>query len=188
MHFRVAEMYSSSGGDAVAQPATGRLELIFRIPSLIFANKKSTHSGAFLLAERKGFEPLRRYQRLHDFQSCAFDQLSHLSRPTSGCRSHRRPRYHTRFRQKCQAFLQKTCAFLSEKRRLCAQIFYAIIVFFKTYIPIVRAMYRRMPGFPRTALISAPLKTLRSPSRAIRFLKTRKHTRPPRARSIMPME
>lgn len=31
------------------------------------------------MAERKGFEPLRRYQRLHDFQSCAFDQLSHLS-------------------------------------------------------------------------------------------------------------
>ena len=36
--------------------------------------------SGFLLAERKGFEPLRRYQRLHDFQSCAFDQLSHLSR------------------------------------------------------------------------------------------------------------
>ena len=31
------------------------------------------------LAERKGFEPLKRYQRLHDFQSCALDQLSHLS-------------------------------------------------------------------------------------------------------------
>ncbi len=36
-------------------------------------------SGLSNLAERKGFEPLRRYQRLHDFQSCAFDQLSHLS-------------------------------------------------------------------------------------------------------------
>ncbi len=32
-----------------------------------------------LLAEREGFEPSRRYQRLHDFQSCAFGQLSHLS-------------------------------------------------------------------------------------------------------------
>ena len=31
------------------------------------------------LAERKGFEPLKRYQRLHDFQSCALGQLSHLS-------------------------------------------------------------------------------------------------------------
>ena len=31
------------------------------------------------MAEREGFEPSRRYQRLHDFQSCAFDQLSHLS-------------------------------------------------------------------------------------------------------------
>ncbi len=38
-----------------------------------------THLGHFTKAEREGFEPSRRYQRLHDFQSCAFDQLSHLS-------------------------------------------------------------------------------------------------------------
>ncbi len=31
------------------------------------------------LAERKGFEPLNAFNTLHDFQSCAFDQLSHLS-------------------------------------------------------------------------------------------------------------
>ena len=30
------------------------------------------------LAERKGFEPLNAFNTLHDFQSCAFDQLSHL--------------------------------------------------------------------------------------------------------------
>ena len=35
-------------------------------------------SGVFL-AERKRFELLIRYQRIHDFQSCALDQLSHLS-------------------------------------------------------------------------------------------------------------
>jgi hypothetical protein len=31
------------------------------------------------MAERKGFEPLRALGALHDFQSCALDQLSHLS-------------------------------------------------------------------------------------------------------------
>ena len=34
---------------------------------------------AFNMAERKGFEPLRALGALHDFQSCALDQLSHLS-------------------------------------------------------------------------------------------------------------
>ena len=33
----------------------------------------------FLLAEREGFEPSVRDYRTHDFQSCALDQLSHLS-------------------------------------------------------------------------------------------------------------
>ena len=33
-----------------------------------------------VVAEREGFEPSERYQRSHDFQSCALDQLSHLSR------------------------------------------------------------------------------------------------------------
>ena len=34
---------------------------------------------SFFVAERKGFEPLRALWALHDFQSCALDQLSHLS-------------------------------------------------------------------------------------------------------------
>ena len=34
---------------------------------------------SFSVAERKGFEPLRALWALHDFQSCALDQLSHLS-------------------------------------------------------------------------------------------------------------
>ena len=32
-----------------------------------------------LLAERWGFEPQNAFDTLHDFQSCALDQLSHLS-------------------------------------------------------------------------------------------------------------
>ncbi len=31
------------------------------------------------MAEREGFEPSMRYKRIHEFQSCALDQLSHLS-------------------------------------------------------------------------------------------------------------
>ncbi len=31
------------------------------------------------LAEREGFEPSRRFCRPHDFQSCSFGQLGHLS-------------------------------------------------------------------------------------------------------------
>ena len=32
-----------------------------------------------VLAEREGFEPSDGYKPSHDFQSCALDQLSHLS-------------------------------------------------------------------------------------------------------------
>ncbi len=34
---------------------------------------------SFFMAEREGFEPSVRDYRTHDFQSCALDQLSHLS-------------------------------------------------------------------------------------------------------------
>ena len=30
-------------------------------------------------AERMGFEPMKRFWRLHTFQACAIDQLGHLS-------------------------------------------------------------------------------------------------------------
>ena len=33
----------------------------------------------FYLAERWGFEPQMRFWRIHDFQSCSFGQLGHLS-------------------------------------------------------------------------------------------------------------
>ena len=35
--------------------------------------------GSGFLAERWGFEPQNAFDTLHDFQSCALDQLSHLS-------------------------------------------------------------------------------------------------------------
>ena len=37
------------------------------------------HEGSGFLAERWGFEPQNAFDTLHDFQSCALDQLSHLS-------------------------------------------------------------------------------------------------------------
>ena len=35
--------------------------------------------GTLFMAESKGFEPSNRLWRLHDFQSCSFDQLGQLS-------------------------------------------------------------------------------------------------------------
>ena len=49
----------------------------FRIP--LQNKKRRTTFVVLLMAERKGFEPLNAFNTLHDFQSCAFDQLSHLS-------------------------------------------------------------------------------------------------------------
>ncbi len=40
----------------------------------------ATSPSSTVMAEREGFEPSRRSTRLHDFQSCAFDQLNHLSK------------------------------------------------------------------------------------------------------------
>lgn len=44
---------------------------------------KGFHTGLsyrpVIMAESKGFEPSKRFWRLHDFQSCSFDQLGQLS-------------------------------------------------------------------------------------------------------------
>ena len=40
---------------------------------------KNHSSSGFFLAEREGFEPSVPLWGTHDFQSCALDQLSHLS-------------------------------------------------------------------------------------------------------------
>ena len=63
----------------------------------------------FLLAEREGFEPSVRDYRTHDFQSCALDQLSHLSVSTHIW-------YHNLFRLSSVfftffKFFQKNCHF-----------------------------------------------------------------------------
>ena len=41
--------------------------------------KIRNHESSGFLAERWGFEPQNAFDTLHDFQSCALDQLSHLS-------------------------------------------------------------------------------------------------------------
>ena len=46
----------------------------------MFINKKSSRTMCRDdMAEREGFEPSNGFKPLHDFQSCALDQLSHLS-------------------------------------------------------------------------------------------------------------
>ena len=48
--------------------------------SLCQKKKAVTPTGVTaFLAERKGFEPLIPFWGIHDFQSCALDQLGHLS-------------------------------------------------------------------------------------------------------------
>ena len=51
--------------------------------------KNLKHFCFRFLAERWGFEPQNAFDTLHDFQSCALDQLSHLSTsfvlPLGGC-------------------------------------------------------------------------------------------------------
>ena len=46
-----------------------------------YINKKSTLLGTFLFGAEKGIRTLVTVPRKHDFQSCAFDQLSHLCKP-----------------------------------------------------------------------------------------------------------
>ena len=57
----------------------------------------------FCLAERVGFEPTLPLRGKHDFQSCAFDQLSHLSTRVFYGGSVRRNEYDTRTRFDLQA-------------------------------------------------------------------------------------
>ena len=77
------------------------------------------------MAERKGFEPLKRYQRLHDFQSCALDQLSHLSVLYLLW-----PRYYIIYYLPCQA---KNAYFLQQRQKLFAVVSLLFLI-------------RKMPG------------------------------------------
>ena len=49
------------------------------ITRVVSESKRASEGCSFALAERKGFEPLLEDYSKHDFQSCALDQLSHLS-------------------------------------------------------------------------------------------------------------
>ena len=49
------------------------------ITRVVSESKRASKGCSFALAERKGFEPLLEDYSKHDFQSCALDQLSHLS-------------------------------------------------------------------------------------------------------------
>ena len=67
---------------------------------------------SFFVAERKGFEPLRALGALHDFQSCALDQLSHLS--IFFCAAPDCMSYYSNTNFKCQALF---CIFLQKNLR-----------------------------------------------------------------------
>ena len=70
--------------------------------------RKTRIKAGFLLAERGGFEPPNGFKPLHDFQSCAFDQLSHLSKL---------PCYYTKAFHKSQVFfIEKTRHFLPKSK------------------------------------------------------------------------
>ena len=47
--------------------------------AIVDKTKNLKHFCFRFLAERWGFEPQNAFDTLHDFQSCALDQLSHLS-------------------------------------------------------------------------------------------------------------
>lgn len=66
----------------------------------------------FYLAESQGFEPWRRSSRLHDFQSCAFDQLSHLSKRLLSLVTRDSEDYYTRFFPAVKLFFKKISIFL----------------------------------------------------------------------------
>ena len=88
-------------------PLKGRLPFLFEIIQKENAEKEKTfrYNRKVFLAEREGFEPSRAFRALHDFQSCALDQLSHLSiaaRPNPNCKGN-----YNKTGEKCQAFFSK---------------------------------------------------------------------------------
>ena len=71
------------------------------------------------MAEREGFEPSKDLKSLHDFQSCALDQLSHLSIPYS-VSSHSCSQLHYYISEKriCQQIFCGNFNFFQKNRRL----------------------------------------------------------------------
>ena len=83
--------FFSGGGEGIRlikvrlRPAVGgsahpRCISLFEFLLFFSSNRKSHPNGwLFLLAEEKGFEPLRRFHALRDFESRLFDQLEYSS-------------------------------------------------------------------------------------------------------------
>ncbi len=67
-------------GECELSPAALRLQK--RALAALSATQKGHPVGCPCVAERERFELSVRDYRTHDFQSCALDQLSHLSMPT----------------------------------------------------------------------------------------------------------
>jgi hypothetical protein len=72
--------------DAIKNPPSDVLFSIAEQRTKVKAEQRSAGKtknpkpqGFGFLAERWGFEPQNAFDTLHDFQSCALDQLSHLS-------------------------------------------------------------------------------------------------------------
>ncbi len=81
-------------------------------PPYIQNKKESTMLCIILsfLAERGGFEPPMGFKPIHDFQSCALDQLSHLSK---------RRVYYNQLASKNQELILLFITFLSSYSAIC---------------------------------------------------------------------
>ena len=77
-------------------------------------NKNPEPSVLGFVAERWGFEPQNAFDTLHDFQSCALDQLSHLSTSSVLSASGRGPQRSTIIPERrsfVKHFFKKVCIF-----------------------------------------------------------------------------
>ena len=80
-------------------------------------SSQQKNPGTFVpgfLAERWGFEPQNAFDTLHDFQSCALDQLSHLSTSSVFTASGRGPQRSTIIPERrsfVKHFFKKVCIF-----------------------------------------------------------------------------
>ena len=65
--------------DGLPQVAYMQDERRWALLPLLQASNQNLIGRGLCLAERWGFEPQIRFRRIHDFQSCSFGQLGHLS-------------------------------------------------------------------------------------------------------------
>ena len=68
--------------------------------------KRRTKRRLGYLAERWGFEPQIRFWRIHDFQSCSFGQLGHLSIASIAMRIARSEKQYSKKAKKVNRFLK----------------------------------------------------------------------------------